>query len=71
MPVATPLITAVVPVVAPMVATPVEPLVHVPPDVVELNVVVLPTHIPNVPVIAAGGGLTVTVLVAVQPDVEV
>jgi hypothetical protein len=46
-------------------ATPVFELVHVPPDTVELNVVVPPTHIACVPlkVPALGAALTVTVLV--------
>src|SRR4051812_40805964 len=42
-------------------------LVHVPPGVGLLNVVVLPAHIMATPVIAAGGGVTVTVVTEVQP----
>ncbi len=51
------------PVVEPIVATPVLPLLHVPPGVAQLSVDVCPTHILIVPVIGAGKQLTVTVLV--------
>ena len=37
-------------------------LLHVPPAGVEFNVVVSPTHTFNVPVIAVGEGLTVTIV---------
>ena len=42
------------PVVDPMVATDVVPLVHVPPGVASDNDVVPPTHVENEPVIDAG-----------------
>jgi hypothetical protein len=45
------------------VATDVVVLLQVPPLVVLANVVVLPTHTVAVPVIAAGNGLTETVVV--------
>jgi hypothetical protein len=37
-----------------------EPLLHVPPVVISLSVVVLPIHIVSVPVIASGAVFTVT-----------
>ena len=49
------------------VATPGALLVHVPPEVASLKVVVSPTQTAAVPVIAAGNGLTVTIVVAIQP----
>ena len=42
-------------------------LLHVPPGVAELSVVVLPWHIVSTPVIFAGIGNTVKVIVAIQP----
>jgi hypothetical protein len=48
----------------PIVATVVVLLLHVPPDVLLLNDVVNPTHKDVIPVIVAGSGLTVTVIVA-------
>jgi hypothetical protein len=42
-------------------------LLHVPPGVISLTEVVIPSHTDNVPVIAAGKGLTVTVVLALQP----
>jgi hypothetical protein len=51
----------------PMVATPVLLLVHVPPPVVLLSVVIVPAQIPVAPVIAAAPVLMVTMVVAVQP----
>jgi len=62
-PVATPL---TVPVEEPIVATPVLLLLHVPPDVVELSVVLLPAQMLVVPVIEAGVLFTVNVEVAIQ-----
>ena len=62
-PVATPVTT---PVVATTVATPVEPLVQVPPGVALASAVVAPWHMLSVPVIAAGSGCTVNVLVVKQ-----
>ena len=49
--------------VEPMVATDVVPVLQVPPEELLLNVVVEPWHNPEVPVIAPGSGLTVTVVV--------
>jgi hypothetical protein len=46
-----------------IVATPVVPLVHVPPLVDELKVMLLPIHIAVDPVIAAGAVATVTIVV--------
>lgn len=54
------------PVLAPTVAIDVLPLVHVPPVVALLSVVFVPSHISNVPVIAAGSGFTVAVAVRIQ-----
>ncbi len=42
------------------------PLVHTPPAVLLLNVVVLPRHTAGLPVMGVGA-FTVTVVVAVQP----
>ena len=50
-----------------MVATPVALLVHTPPDVASVNVVVSPTQTFGVPPIAAGTALVVNTTVAVQP----
>jgi hypothetical protein len=49
-----------IPVDEPTVATPVVPLVHVPPEGVELSVVVSVAHTEAVPVILVGTGFTVT-----------
>ncbi len=49
------------------VATAVALLLHVPPVVVSRSVVVAPWHTLAVPVIKAGSGLTVTMLVAEHP----
>jgi hypothetical protein len=71
---------AVTPVTTPVVvieATPALELVHTPPEVVEVSVVVLPTQTEDVPVIGvmAGSGLTVKVtaaaLIGQPPTVEV
>ena len=51
----------------PIVATPVFALLHTQPVVVELSVVVPPTHIVVVPVIAFGISPTVTTAVTLQP----
>ena len=64
MPAATP-VTAPVP--EPAVAMAVLPLVQVPPDGEELNVVVAPEHTDIVPVMVDGVVLTVTDCVAKQP----
>ena len=60
-------------VVAPVVtvATPTLPLVHPPPPVVVLKVVVNPAHTISFPVIALGSGYTVTIAVAIQPVLSV
>jgi hypothetical protein len=50
-----------------IVATPVVALLQVPPGVASLNVVVEPTQTIVVPVIAAGSGFTVTVVVMEHP----
>lgn len=55
-----------IPELLPTVAMPVLPLVHVPPDGEELNVVVAPTHTVAVPVIADGVAFTVTTAVTLQ-----
>jgi hypothetical protein len=55
------------PVPAPIVATAVLPLLHIPPAVVSINVVVKPAHILAVPVIAAGNESTVSVIPAAHP----
>lgn len=67
MPVVKPVITPVVPSI---VATLGLPLVHIPPDTVELKVVVVPKQAVVVPlnVPALGTGLMVTVLVAVTSE---
>ena len=54
------------PVVAPTVATPGEPLLHVPPEVASVKVPVAPRQIEVVPPIVAGVGLTVTTVVEVD-----
>ena len=51
----------------PTVATEVFELDQVPPEVVDESVVVVPTHATAVPDIAAGKGLTVSVVVRLQP----
>ena len=60
-----------VPEVEPMVATPVLLLVQLPPEVASVNVVVKPTHTFVVPPIAAGFGLTVKLVTAIQPVLNV
>ena len=62
-PVATPV---TIPLVEPMVATDGLLLVHVPPVVGSVRVVVAPTHTNGVPPIVPGAVLTVTTAVAVQ-----
>lgn len=61
------LLPVTTPELEPTVATPVLPLVHVPPDGVELNVVVEPVHTVAVPVIEVGAVFTVTVAKAKHP----
>jgi len=67
--VAVPTDTPVTMPVEPTVAMAVEPLVHVPPPVTSLRVVVAPAHNVPVPVMGEGAGFTVTALVtkAEQP----
>jgi hypothetical protein len=63
-------VPAVTPVTTPpavIVATAGVALLHVPPAVALLKVVVALTHTLVVPVIAAGSGFTVTVVVTAQP----
>ena len=63
-------VPAVTPVTTPpavMVATTGVALLHVPPAVTLLKVVVEPMQTLVVPVIAAGSGLTVTVVVTAHP----
>lgn len=55
------------PVADPTVATDVLPLIHVPPGVVDVSVVVRATHRPRLPVMLAGVALTVIDLVTAQP----
>ena len=50
-----------------IVATAVFPLLHVPPAVMSLSMVVVFAHNEVTPVIARGSGFTVTVLVAMHP----
>lgn len=59
------------PVVLPMVATDVVADVHVPPDEAEASVVVLPTQVFVVPVMAAGRFITENDLLVLQPPVNV
>ena len=56
-----------VPVVETIVAMIVLPLLHVPPDVPSLKVVVKPAHKLVAPVIATGKGFTTTEAVVIQP----
>ncbi len=65
------LIAATVPVADPMVPTAVLLLIHVPPDVVFVNVVDDPSQRTNVPAIAAGFELTVAMVVLLQPVASV
>jgi hypothetical protein len=55
------------PVVSPIVATLVLPLFQVPPPA-SLSAIVAPIHTAEGPVMAAGNGLTVTVVVTAQPE---
>ena len=54
-----------------MVATPVLLLLHTPPLVASVSVVAKPTHTFVVPPIAAGFGLTVKLVIAIQPVLSV
>ncbi len=72
LPVPVPVIVAEVDVAAlPVVATDASELLHVPPIVVVLSVVILPLHKVSVPVITAGIEPTVTSLVAKHPPAVV
>jgi hypothetical protein len=55
------------PVVEPMVATAVLPLIQVPPGVPSVSDDVPPIHIERLPAIGAGSGLTVTTTQREQP----
>ena len=59
------------PFVEPMVAVPVLPLLHRPPIVPSLKVVVKLAHTLAVPVIAPGKPFTVTEAVFIQPVVSI
>ena len=59
------------PVVVPIVATVVLLLLHVPPVMASLSVTVLPWHTEEGPVMATGGGRTVTEKADVQPVSDV
>lgn len=61
----------IIPDVGAAVAMPVFPLLHVPPVVTLVSVVVLPIHSVLVPVIATGSALTVMLLAARQPVLNV
>ena len=61
------LIPVIIPVALPAVAINGLLLLHIPPVVTSLSVVVAPTHIVVVPVIAAGSAYTVSVLVVLHP----
>ena len=56
-----------IPVVRLTVAVAVVLLLQVPPVVISLNVIIVPAHRLELPVIAAGDGVTVIGLVTVQP----
>jgi hypothetical protein len=55
------------PVPEPIVAIPVDPLLHEPPRTASVKVVDEPMHTCSVPPIVAGNGFTVTTSVTVQP----
>lgn len=60
-----------IPDIKPAVATAVLLLVHDPPVIVFVNVVVAPAHMFLVPLIAVGPGLTVTTVVILHPVASV
>ena len=62
-----PLIPVTVPVLLPTIAVVGAPLLQEPPASGSVNVVVDPTHIVALPLMADGSGFTVTTAVAVQP----
>ena len=55
----------------PTVAKPVAPLLQVPPPGLQLSVELPPAQILVAPVMAPGGGFTVTVVLVVQPLADV
>lgn len=57
-----------IPVSDPMVATDGEPLVHVPPGVALVSVIVFPWHTLVGPAMATGGARTVKVTEPIQPS---
>jgi hypothetical protein len=59
----------IIPVLVPIAAYPGELLLQVPPLVLFVNVVVLPTQTDVLPLLAAGAVLTVTTAVREQPEV--
>ena len=59
------------PVDEPMVAMPLLLLLHVPPAVPSVNVILKFTQTPDGPVMATGNGLTVNGVVAIQPVARV
>jgi hypothetical protein len=63
------IIPVTIPVDVPTVATVASALIHVPPAVASLRVVVYipPSHTESVPVIGKGSGLIVTVVAMMQP----
>jgi hypothetical protein len=54
-----------------MVATAVLLLVQVPPGTASLRVDVVPAHMLVIPVMVEGNGLTVTIVIAKQPEDKV
>ena len=56
-----------IPLADPIVITEVLLLLHVPPDMPSLKLIVIPGHILTTPLTAAGDGLTVAIAVAIQP----
>ena len=68
---APPAMPVTVPVVEPTVAIVALLLLHVPPVFGSLKVVVRPTQVLAVPVIAEGTGVTVITLVVMQPVLSV
>jgi len=59
----------IIPVPEPTVATAVLVLLHAPPGVASLTVVVAPVHRDKTPEMAAGNGLTVIVVIEAHPSV--
>ena len=60
-----------IPVVLPTGAFTLELLLQVPPEVASVSKEILPVHTVGVPLIAAGFGLTVTIVVNIQPVLNV